>query len=149
MKNKRHFSGQSIVEYAIIFPVLFFLITGFLDLGRAVFYYSSLTNAVREATRYAIVHKDELDAAYNNPTNNSLQDKVMEYAFGLTTTSDPLTREDIVVSPEIIDDDYTKVSIQATYTFTPITPGLNLLFGSNGEIELIVQSKMQVAPGSK
>ena len=149
MKNKRHFSGQSIVEYAIIFPVLFFLITGFIDLGRAVFYYSSLTNAVREATRYAIVHKDELDAAYNNPTNNSLQDKVMEYAFGLTTTSDPLTREDIVVSPEIIDDDYTKVSIQATYTFTPITPGLNLLFGSNGEIELIVQSKMQVAPGSK
>jgi len=149
MKNKRHFSGQSIVEYAIIFPVLFFLITGFLDLGRAVFYYSSLTNAVREATRYAIVHKDELDAAYNNPTNNSLQDKVMEYAFGLTTTSDPLTREDIVVSPEIIDDDYTKVSIQATYTFTPITPGLNLLFGSNGEIELIAQSKMQVAPGSK
>jgi len=149
MKNKRHFSGQSIVEYAIIFPVLCFRITGFIDLGRAVFYYSSLTNAVREATRYAIVHKDELDAAYNNPTNNSLQDKVMEYAFGLTTTSDPLTREDIVVSPEIIDDDYTKVSIQATYTFTPITPGLNLLFGSNGEIELIVQSKMQVAPGSK
>ena len=63
MKNQRRFSGQSLIEFAIILPLAFFLITGFLDLGRAVFYYSSLTNAVREATRYAIVHKAEIEDA--------------------------------------------------------------------------------------
>jgi len=93
MKKKQLFSGQSLVEFALIFPVFFFLITGFLDLGKAVSNYSSLTNAVREATRYAIVHKTDLNNAFTNPTNNTLQDKVMEHAVGMT-----LNRADIVVT---------------------------------------------------
>ena len=150
MKNKRRFSGQSLIEFALVFPLIFFLMTGFLDLGRAVFYYSSLTNAVREATRYAIVHKDELNAAYNNPTNNSLQDKVLEYTFGLTGIPDPLTKDDIiVVIPPKVNNYFTTVSIQATYTYKPITPGMKELFGSTQGIDLIVSSKMHVTPGSK
>jgi len=124
MKNQRRDSGQSLLEFALIFPLVFFLITGFLDLGRAVFYYSSLTNAVREGTRYAIVHKDELDAAFDNPTNNSLQDKVLEYAFGLSGTPDPLTKDHISVNPEKVDGLFTTVSIEATYPYKPITPGI-------------------------
>jgi len=149
VNKKRRYSGQTLLEYALVSPIFFFMVLSFLDLGRAIFYYSSLTNAVREATRYAIVHKDEIDAAYSNPANNSLQDKVMEYAFGLTGTSAPLEKDDIVVSPEIVNDDFTKISIQATYIFKPITPGLTLLFGSNEGIDLTVQSKMHVTPGSK
>ena len=64
MKIKLRHPGQSLVEFALIIPIAFFLITGFFDLGRAVFNYSSLTNAVREATRYAIVHKPELTNAF-------------------------------------------------------------------------------------
>jgi hypothetical protein len=149
MKNQRRYSGQSLVEFALIFPLLFFLITGFLDLGRAIFYYSSLTNAVREATRYAIVHKDEINAAFNNPADNSLQDKVLEYAFGLSGTPDPLTKDDIFVFPEKPDKYFTTVSIEATYTYKPITPGIKELFGLTEGIDLTVQSKMHVTPGSK
>ena len=149
MKNKRRSSGQSLIEFALIFPIIFFLITGFLDLGRAIFYYSSLTNAVREATRYAIVHKDELDAALNNPTDNSLQDKVLEYAFGLSGTPDPLTKDDITVSPEKVDNLFTTVSIKVIYPYKPITPGIKELFGSTEGIDLTVQSKMRVTPGAR
>jgi Flp pilus assembly protein TadG len=149
MKTKRRYPGQSLVEFAIIFPLLFFLVTGFLDLGRAVFYYSSLSNAVREATRYAIVNKNDLDQAYNNKSNNSLQDKVLEYAFGLTGTPDPLTKGDIDVTPVKVNDLYTTVSIQATYTYTPITPGIIQLFGLNTGIDLIAQSTMLVSPGAR
>jgi len=149
MKNQRRASGQSLVEFAVIFPLVFFLITGFLDLGRAVLYYSSLTNAVREATRYAIVHKDELNAAFNNPTNNSLQDKVLEYAFGLSGTPDPLTKDDISVTTEKVDNLFTTVSIEAIYQYKPITPGIKELFGSTEGIDLTVQSKMHVTPGSR
>lgn len=149
MINKRGRSGQSLTEYALVFPIFLFMILSFLDLSRAIFYYSSLTNAVREATRYAIVNKDELTAAYNNPNNNSLQDKVLDYAFGLSGTSEPLTRNDIVVSPEKVDGLFTKVSIQATYTFRPITPGLTFLLGTRDGIDLTAQSKMLVSPGSK
>ena len=149
MKNQRRYSGQSLVEFALILPLVFFLITGFLDLGRAIFYYSSLTNAVREATRYAIVHKDELSAAYNNPTDNSLQDKVLEYAFGLSGTPDPLTKDDVIVDPKKVDSYFTTVSIEVTYTYKPITPGIKQLFGSTEGIDLTVQSKMHVTPGSR
>ncbi len=149
MKNQRRYSGQSLIEFALIFPLAFFLITGFLDLGRAVFYYSSLTNAVREATRYAIVHKDELNAAFNNPTDNSLQDKVLEYALGLSGTPDPLTKDDISVIIEKVDDYFNTVSIEATYPYKPITPGIKELFGSTERIDLTVQSKMHVTPGSR
>jgi len=149
MKNKKHFSGQSIVEIAIVLPLAFFLITGFLDLGRVVLYYSSLTNAVREGTRYAIVHKDEINAAYNNPSDNSLQEKVLEYAIGLSDIPDSLTKDDIFVTIEKLDDKFTTVSIEVIYSFQPITPGIKALFGSPGGIDFSVQSKMHVTPGSK
>ena len=150
MKNQRRYSGQSLVEFALILPLVFFLITGFLDLGRVNFYYSSLTNAVREATRYAIVHKDEINAAFNNPTDNSLQDKVLEYAVGLSGIPDPLTKDDISVNiPPKVDNYFTTVSIEVTYLYKPITPGIKELFGSIEGIDLTVQSKMYVTPGSK
>lgn len=149
MKTKRRYPGQSLIEFAIIFPLLFFLVTGFLDLGRAIFYYSSLSNAVREATRYAIVNKNDLNQAFNNPANNSLQDKVLEYAFGLSGTSDPLSKGDIIVTSEKVNNFFTTVRIEATYTFKPITPGIIQLFGLNDGIELTAQSKMLVTPGAK
>jgi Flp pilus assembly protein TadG len=150
MKNKWRHPGQSLVEFALVFPLVFFLTTSFLDLGRAIFYYSSLTNAVRETTRYAIVHKDEINTAYNNLTNNSLQDKVLEYAFGLSNTHDPLTKSDIIIEiPSKVNNYFTTVSIEATYMFKPITPGMKELFGLKEGIELRAHSKMLVSPGSK
>jgi Flp pilus assembly protein TadG len=148
MKNQRRYSGQSLIEFAIIVPLAFFLITGFLDVGRVVFYYSSLTNAVREATRYAIVHKDEINAASENPIDNSLQDKVLEYAIGLSGIHNPLTKGDIFVTSEKVNNRFTTVSIEAIYTYKPITPGIKALFGSTEGFDLTVQSKMYVSPGS-
>ena len=145
MKMRQRHSGQSLVEFALIFPIVFLLIAGFFDLGRAVFYYSSLSNAVREATRYAIVHKTELTNAYNNPTNNSLQDKVMEYAFGVS-----LNRANIVVTiPPKVNNFFTTISIEATHLFQPITPGIKALLGSPSGINITARSKMLVSPGSR
>lgn len=149
MMMQKRSSGQSVIEFALILPLAFFMMTGLLDLGRAVFYYSSLTNAVREATRYAIVHKDEIIAADNNPTNNSLQDKVLEYAFGLSGVPDPLTKADINVTPgDTKDNHFTTISIDATYLYKPITPGIIQLFGLDEGINLTAQSKMQITPGA-
>jgi hypothetical protein len=48
--------GQSMVEFALILPVLTFLLMGFFDLGRVVLAHDALGHAAREAARYAIVH---------------------------------------------------------------------------------------------
>ena len=48
--------GQALVELALIAPLLIALIAGILTLGIGVFYQQQLTNAAREAARFAAVH---------------------------------------------------------------------------------------------
>ena len=48
--------GQSMVEFALVLPILVLLLTGFFDLGRVVLANDGLAHAAREAARYAIVH---------------------------------------------------------------------------------------------
>lgn len=47
--------GQSLVEFALVLPVLLLLFMGILDFGRAVYAYNTLSNAAREGARVAIV----------------------------------------------------------------------------------------------
>ncbi|HEX2193415.1 MAG TPA: TadE family protein [Candidatus Limnocylindria bacterium] len=55
--------GQSLVEFAIILPVFLLIVVGILDFGRVVWATSAVTNAAREAARYAIVHGGSPDNA--------------------------------------------------------------------------------------
>jgi hypothetical protein len=48
--------GTSTVEFALVAPVLFLLLVGILDLGRAVNAYVTVSNAAREGSHYAILH---------------------------------------------------------------------------------------------
>jgi TadE-like protein len=50
--------GQGLVEFALVLPVFLLIVMGLADLGRAVYEYNSITNAVREAARLAIVNQD-------------------------------------------------------------------------------------------
>ncbi|MEN6522893.1 MAG: TadE family protein [Anaerolineaceae bacterium] len=127
-------TGQSLVEFMLIIPVVVFAITAFIDLGRAVFCYSALSNAVREGTRYAVVHPLETTA------DQDLVIKVVkDTAAGL--------------NPDAIDVDITPptetsyvVTIHASYTFSPVTPGLSLVLGAGKNIVLHAESSMEVAP---
>ncbi len=48
--------GQSIVEAALVLPVLAFLTFGLLDFGRAYYFQVAITNAAREGARVAILN---------------------------------------------------------------------------------------------
>ena len=52
--SQRH--GQSLVEMAMVLPVLTFLTFGLLDFGRAYYYQVAVTNAAREGARTAILN---------------------------------------------------------------------------------------------
>jgi hypothetical protein len=141
MKQQRVSSGQSLVEFALVFPILFLLVTGFFDLGRAVFNYSSLSNSVREATRYAIVHKETINDVAENDGYLLLQQKVEEFSFGLDASD--ITIAVVVEMDE--NDRRESVSITATYMFTPITPGIKQIFGAKTGIPITTQSTMRIA----
>lgn len=45
--------AQAIVEFAIVLPILLMILVGLLEVGRMIFQYAAITNASREAARYA------------------------------------------------------------------------------------------------
>jgi len=49
--------GQSLVEFALVFPLIALLTFGAIDLGRAVFAYSTVTSAARQGARVASVNQ--------------------------------------------------------------------------------------------
>lgn len=51
--------GQSMVEFALVFPIAMLLLLAVFDVGRAVFMYNGLTNAAREGARLAVVNQDK------------------------------------------------------------------------------------------
>lgn len=51
--------GQSLVEFALVFPIAMILLMAVFDVGRAVFAYNGLTNAAREGARLAAVNQDK------------------------------------------------------------------------------------------
>lgn len=48
--------GQALVEFALVTPLLVVLLGGIVIFGVGVFYQQQLTNAAREAARYASIH---------------------------------------------------------------------------------------------
>lgn len=50
--------GQSLVEFALVLPVLLIILMGIFDFGRAIFAYNAVSNAAREGMRVAIVNQN-------------------------------------------------------------------------------------------
>jgi Flp pilus assembly protein TadG len=49
--------GQALVEFSFVFPIIMLLAFGFIDVGRAVFEWNTLTNAARSAARVLVVNQ--------------------------------------------------------------------------------------------
>ena len=50
--------GQSLVETALVLPILLLILMGIFDFGRAVFAFNAVSNSAREAARVAIVNQN-------------------------------------------------------------------------------------------
>jgi hypothetical protein len=55
-QNSEEQRGQSLVEFALLLPLMLLIITGLFDVARAVWQENTLAYAAREGTRFAIVH---------------------------------------------------------------------------------------------
>jgi hypothetical protein len=156
MKRKIRLRGQTLIEFALIFPLLIFLLIGFFDIGRAIFYYSSLSNAVREAARTGIVKE------YGGYEDNEITDQVLTYGFGLgSLTSDDVVVEYREISNDYlnsgeeyqIDDEFVKyIEVTGKFCYEPITPGIisiinTTCWNDSRGIELKAVSIMLMEPG--
>ena len=114
--------GQSLVEFALVLPVIVILLVGVFDLGRAVMLSETLNAAVREGSRYAIVHGTTSSTPLGPATlttppaaDNAATTVVRSHAIGINST---LT---IVMSwPDGNANKGSEVQVVATAPFTPI-----------------------------
>jgi Flp pilus assembly protein TadG len=69
-KNKlQHPRGQSLVEFALLLPMLLLLVLGAMDFGRLFFTKIVLTNAAREGANYLAWFPKDAEEGYINTYN--------------------------------------------------------------------------------
>jgi Flp pilus assembly protein TadG len=119
--------AQSLVELALVLPVLLLIVTGLFDLARAVWQENALSYASREATRYLIVH----GSAATSPvpycsgtcTNSAVTSVVQNAAIGLYNIT-------VTISfPDGGNDRNNRVTVDTTAPFVPL-PSQYLLGGA-------------------
>jgi Flp pilus assembly protein TadG len=127
--EQRHFrqGGQSLLEFAIVLPVLLLLGFGITEFGRAYYQYNTLSKAIREGARYMS------SQPYSDATIASAQNMVV---YGKTTgTASPvlpgLTTDMVSVTPgggigsyDAINPPKTVTLQIANYRFVPLVPAL-------------------------
>jgi hypothetical protein len=75
-------SGQTMVEAALVMPLFIMVLFGIIVLGIGVFYQQQLTNAAREAARYAAIHS----ATARCPTTGDYDPASPPQTYPLVTT---------------------------------------------------------------
>ena len=142
--------GQALAEMAIMVPFLVIAMMGFLDLGRAFYYQIALTNAVREAARYAAIPLYQGPYPAGNisppsptpgpscptPTDAQICQRVIAELQG--TGFSASCPGDVAITP----DQHTRttnyaanttqypITVAGTYRFTFITPIMGSLIGN-------------------
>jgi Flp pilus assembly protein TadG len=76
-------TGQAMVEFAIAALALLVVLFGIMQMGEAVYCYTAVSDAAREAARYAIVHSP---TSPNPATTAQIQQAAINAAPGLDST---------------------------------------------------------------
>ncbi len=137
--------GQSLVEFALIFPILILIILFIVDLGRVVYIYSELSNISRTVARYGIIYAAQNPDENEGQVYNNISPKICASAFGLDIGCPNPT---MVVN--LIDFDSNgrndEINIQISSGFSPVTPlvGSFLELDENHQIVISSQSTMRI-----
>jgi len=121
--------GQSLVEFALILPVLLLLVMGVFDFGRAIFAFNTVSNAAREGARTAIVDQSSVSGVPLAATRAADQ----AIALGL----DPSDTADIDVQYLMPDlgsscpsrDIGCVAQVRVQYQFVAVTPIIGNILG--------------------
>lgn len=110
--------GQAVVEFGLVALLFFLLVFGAMDVSRAVWSYSTMQDAVQEASRYAIVHGSQSSIPISAGSSSTLTSIVKRYATSNNTAG--LDPSQISVTATWSDGDNDpghRVTVAATYVF--------------------------------
>jgi hypothetical protein len=130
--------GQSLIEFALVLPVLLMFAMFILDFGRAIYYYSVLFNAAREGARYGAIRQsvNRLDTTVTDAAG--IINAALEHVYGM-----PPGDVNVVPSKPIdaVTGEVEVLVVNTSYCFVPVTPFVTRLVGA-GCFTLTSESKM-------
>jgi len=130
--------GQTLVEFALLTPLLVILIFGFVDVSRIYQAWVTIEGAAREGARYGVTGREDCAIAADNRlsciqyaatqraqalTNNDTDLVVTVRSWDYPAYADPAVEG----SPGVQCD---ALEVQVDYDFTPSTPLASTIFGA-------------------
>jgi Flp pilus assembly protein TadG len=125
-------AGQTLVEFAIVLPIVVVLLVGTLDFARAIFIYNTLSEGARQGARVAIVNQDTATIAatavdYSPSSGLTTADVSACFKTPASLLRDcaaPTTDRCQPLRPGCL------AIVTAQISYTPITPVLGQIIGS-------------------
>lgn len=136
--------GQALVEFALILPILVLVLLGILDLGRAVYAYSTLNNTAREGARVAIVDQTVAhirEHAAEHAVALDVPEAAIDVEFVSADGTSPCT---YLTDGDASNDAFVAtclVVVSVPYDYSATTPFLGNLVGT---ISMVGESTMRV-----
>lgn len=115
MERRELRRGQSLVEFALILPVLVMLLLGLLDLGRIYFAYVAITDAAGEGVSYGARHARSMDP---DALESAIKSRASEATKGLVE----IGTDQVDVAPDPVAESSDTITVTVTYSSTLITP---------------------------
>ncbi len=130
--------GQTLIEFAMIAPVLMILIMAMVDLARVMETHVTIQEAARDAARYAVTGRADCTGVATPTRETCIVQTVKDDTASLTnnqtiptsykswdypTYADPGTNNDAGTQCDAIQ-------VQVTYTYHPVTPLINFFVHS-------------------
>ena len=159
MKKQNRFTGQTLVEFALLLPILLLLVMGLFEFGRFVLFYAVLNTAVREGTRYAVVQPScdftsdpiACTGGYVNSifdsgcccpstSTSEVNIRICEEIESKYFNLEGLSNSGVIITYNGSDDP--KINIRIEHDYNPILPGLGLI----GNLQITAESEMLLAP---
>lgn len=116
----RRDEGQSLVEMALILPILLALLVGIFEFGRSWNIYQVVTNAAREGARKAVI-----------PTSSTAQVDSVVDAYLVTAALDPDLADVSIDGVELGVGEPAIVRVRYPYQFQFIGPIVDMLDGDS------------------
>jgi Flp pilus assembly protein TadG len=131
-RQRKLFSAQSMVEFALVGPLFFLMLIGTIEMGRLMWTSHELSNGTREGARWASVRGERSGA---NITDGQVKTVILAH----TSALDGSLSVNVIWS-ESSREPGSKVRISTTYDYVPMVGG----FLGIGTIELKRQSELTI-----
>jgi len=119
---RRSERGTAVVEFALVAPLLFLIVFGIVDFGRALNYYNDLTQLAGQGARAAAVDRNPDGTPVGAPVTNDGQCQSVTYSIQCqlvnTYTTTAELKSGISVCIPSLPAVGSPVTVRATYTFT-------------------------------